>query len=224
MDIIVAKNLKKLREEHSLTQEAVAEALGISAIAVYRWEAGRLPVEYRMLKKIAEFYEVPVDTLLADENEEESPNAASDQVSFKCKICGGDLVYDYLNCACRCANCGNKWAIAELYPKFARVIATINKASDILNTKSVPSAADEAKLLFKQAITELGKYNDAVSAELIKICKEGLEKSKQFEIYCRGKYFFEHRSYKSALTELEKVSGFRDADEMIKRCKRQPKK
>ena len=35
-----------------------------------------------------------------------------------------------------------------------------------------------------------------------------------------AKYFYEKKSYKSALNELEKVSGYRDADELITRCKR----
>ena len=216
----LAENLKKAREAHSLTQEAVAEALGVSPIVVYMWEAGRIPLEYKALEKIAEFFETTVETLLGEEIKDDSKTSKSEKVTYKCKVCGGDLVYSYLDCTCRCANCGNKWTIAELYPQYAHVIATINKASDILSSKTELAAADEAKLLFKQAITECSKHSDAVSAELIKLCKEGQAEAKQLEIYCRGKYFFDHKSYKSAVNELEKVSGFRDADEMIKRCKR----
>ena len=94
MDIIVAENLKKLREKHSLTQEALAEAWGISAITVYMWEAGRLPVEYKTLVQIANFYYVTVESLFESETDG-SKTPASDKVSFKCRICGGDLVYDY---------------------------------------------------------------------------------------------------------------------------------
>jgi hypothetical protein len=43
--------------------------------------------------------------------------------------------------------------------------------------------------------------------------------AEKLETYCRGKYFFDNRSYKSALKELEKVRGYRDADVMIRRCK-----
>ena len=216
----IAENLKKLREDHALTQEALAESLGISAIAVYMWEAGRLPLEYKTLEAIAEYFGTPVETITGAAKSKKSKSNAADLVSFKCKICGGDLDYNYLSCTCRCANCGNKWAIAELYPKYAHAIRTINRASEILENRTEPAAADEAKLLFGQAITECSKFNDAVSTELIKICKEGQAKTKQLEIYCRGKYFFDHKSYKSALKELEKVAGFKDADEMIKRCKK----
>ena len=221
MDInVMAENLKKLREEHSLTQESLAEALSVPVLAVYMWEAGRLALEYKALQRIAEFFETSVEKIIG-----EDPAALkapeSDKISFHCKICGGELIYDYVDCTCRCANCGNKWAIAELYPKYDHVISTIRKASEILSEKATLAAADEAKLLFKQAIAECSKNNDALAAELIKICKEGQATAKQLEIYCRGKYFFSHRSYKSALVELEKVRGFRDADEIIKRCRRQ---
>ena len=67
MDITIAENLKKIREKHSLTQEALAEALGVPELAVYKWEAGRLPVEYKMLVRIADFYDVTVDTLTGSE-------------------------------------------------------------------------------------------------------------------------------------------------------------
>ena len=220
MDTTIIENLKKLREKHMLTQEALAEALGVPVLAVYMWEAGRLPIEYKMLQRIADFYDVTVESLT--ETEAKAKKAvSSDKVSFKCKICGGDLIYDCSEVSCRCANCGNKWAIAELYPKYSRVIATINKAGWILNSKSSPSAADEARLLFTQAISECGKYNDIVSTELVKFCQEGISNAQQLETYCRGKYFFDNKSYKSALNELQKVPGFRDADDMIRRCKRQ---
>ena len=221
MDIRVAENLKRIREKHSLTQEAFAEALGVPELAVYKWEAGRLPVEYKMLVKIADFYDVTVDTLLEDVKEDNGKSAATDKITFNCRICGGELIYDYLDVTCRCANCGNKWAIAELYPKYARVIALINKAGRILNDKPVMASADEAKLLYSQAIAECSKFNDVISSELVKICNDGCKGAEQLEIYCRGKHFFDTRAYKSAVKELEKVRGYRDADKMIERCRRQ---
>ena len=34
MDIIVAENLKRMREKHSLTQEALAEAWGVPELTI----------------------------------------------------------------------------------------------------------------------------------------------------------------------------------------------
>lgn len=220
MDITIAENLKKIREKHSLTQEALAEALGVPELAVYKWEAGRLPVEYKMLVRIADFYDVTVDTLTGSETDVIRDNPANDKVTFNCRVCGGDLVYDYVNVTCRCANCGNKWSIAELYPKYARVMETINKANRILNNKTVLASADEAKLLFRQAAAECARFNDVISPELVKICNDGQKRAEQLEIYCRGKHFFDNKAYKSALKELDKVRGFRDTDAMIDQCQK----
>jgi len=221
MDTNIAENLKKLREKHSLTQEALAEALGVSPLIIYMWEAGRLPIEYKVLVKIADFYDVTVDSIIENGSEESGKPVESEKVTFKCRICGGDLVYSFTDGACKCANCGNEWAIAELYPKYSGIIATINKANKILKTRTDLASADEADLLFKQAAAECSRHSDAVAVELIKICEEGQANAGQLETYCRGKHFFDNKSYTSALRELEKVCGFKDADEMIKRCKRQ---
>ena len=217
MDIQIAENIKKLREKHSLTQEAVAESLGVTPIIVYMWEAGRLPLDKKTLIKVADFYDVTIESLLESETDNTAP-VATDKISFNCRVCGGDLIYDYTDGTSRCANCGNKWAIAELYPKYRHIIATMVKANKILDTKTDLASADEADLLFRQAISECSKFDDAISTDFVKICSEGQEKAKQLETYCRGKHFFDNRSYTSAVKELEKVRGFRDADEMLSRC------
>ncbi|MBQ2155164.1 MAG: helix-turn-helix transcriptional regulator, partial [Clostridiales bacterium] len=53
MDIRLAENLKRMRKERSLTQEALADALGVTAGAVYKWEAGLSSPELEMLVRIA---------------------------------------------------------------------------------------------------------------------------------------------------------------------------
>lgn len=225
MDTILAENMKRLREKYSLTQEVVAASLMVPDIMVYRWEAGRAYPDKYMIKRIAEFYEVSVDTLLEKEVEIAPAVPTSDELPTNCKMCGGELTHNHFDGTCTCANCGKKRAIIELYPgyaKYSRIITSIKKANTILNTRTTLAAADEAKLLLKQATDDCNSFNDVVSSELIKFCNEGLANVKRFESYCRGKHFFNNRSYKSALNELEKVRGYRDADELIARCKGRP--
>lgn len=40
MKIKLAENIRMFRKEHSLTQEQLAEVLGVTVGAVYKWEAG----------------------------------------------------------------------------------------------------------------------------------------------------------------------------------------
>ena len=39
MKMMLAENIRAFRKERSLTQEQLAEALGVTAGAVYKWEA-----------------------------------------------------------------------------------------------------------------------------------------------------------------------------------------
>lgn len=69
MKIKIAENIKILRKVHSLTQEQLAEALGVTVGAVYKWEAGLSMPEIKLIMEIADFFEISVDTLLGYEQQ-----------------------------------------------------------------------------------------------------------------------------------------------------------
>ncbi len=69
MKIRIAENIKILRKAHSLTQEQMAEALGVTVGAVYKWEAGLSMPEIKLIMEIADFFEISVDTLLGYEQQ-----------------------------------------------------------------------------------------------------------------------------------------------------------
>lgn len=69
MKIRIAENIKKLRKAHSLTQEQMAEALGVTVGAVYKWEAGLSVPEIKLIMEIADLFEISVDTLLGYEQQ-----------------------------------------------------------------------------------------------------------------------------------------------------------
>ena len=148
-------------------------------------------------------------------------------VSLKCKICGGDIINDYLAGTSYCANCGNRWSVADLVPdyaKYQRIIANITKANNILESESKAASSNEARILFKTSVMECAKFNDAVSADLIRICEEGQKKAELVAIYIKGKNYFEKKSYRSAVSELSKIKGFRDADAMVEIAKEEIEK
>ncbi|MBE6755512.1 MAG: helix-turn-helix transcriptional regulator [Ruminococcaceae bacterium] len=74
MNIYLGENLKNLRRKRNLTQEKLAEFLGVSFQAVSKWERGDTYPDISMLPEIADFFKISVDELLGvnrAENEKE---------------------------------------------------------------------------------------------------------------------------------------------------------
>ncbi len=66
MNETFSKNLRKLRQEKKLTQEQVAEKLGVSPQAVSRWETGVTFPDIMLLPEISKVYGVLVDDLFKE--------------------------------------------------------------------------------------------------------------------------------------------------------------
>ena len=64
MKLTLAENVRACRKARRLTQEQFAEALGVTAGAVYKWESGISVPELSMLVEMADFFDVSVDALL----------------------------------------------------------------------------------------------------------------------------------------------------------------
>lgn len=64
MAIYFGENLKRLRKEKMLTQETLAEFLGVSFQAVSKWERNETYPDITMLPSIASFFDVTTDELL----------------------------------------------------------------------------------------------------------------------------------------------------------------
>lgn len=61
-----------LRKSHGLSQEVLAEKLGVSRQAVSRWEAGDTTPEMGLLRELCRIYDVSADYLLDDDVEKEA--------------------------------------------------------------------------------------------------------------------------------------------------------
>ena len=61
-------NIKKLREEHSLTQQQLADKLYVSRQTVCRWENGTRCPDLIMAKKLAVELNISLDELISDED------------------------------------------------------------------------------------------------------------------------------------------------------------
>lgn len=64
MDIRLAENIRRNRKDRKMTQEQLAEVLGVTAGAVYKWESGLSVPELDMLMSMADLFDCSVDALL----------------------------------------------------------------------------------------------------------------------------------------------------------------
>ena len=67
MKMMLAENIRAFRKERSLTQEQLSEALGVTAGAVYKWEAKLSIPELELILQMADFFDTSVDVLLGYE-------------------------------------------------------------------------------------------------------------------------------------------------------------
>lgn len=68
MKLQIGENLKKLRSRHGLTQEQLAEALGVSCQSVSRWEIGVCYPDLELLPSIANLFDISLDHLVGMEH------------------------------------------------------------------------------------------------------------------------------------------------------------
>ena len=64
MTVYLAENIRRLRRERELTQEILAEFLGVTFQSVSKWERGESCPDISMLPAIASFFNVTTDELL----------------------------------------------------------------------------------------------------------------------------------------------------------------
>lgn len=67
MNLKIANRLVQLRKEHGLSQDALADKLGVSRQAISKWECGETAPDTDNLIALAELYDVTLDSLLGYE-------------------------------------------------------------------------------------------------------------------------------------------------------------
>lgn len=67
MRLTISKNIRAFRKRRGLTQEQLAEVLGVTTGAVYKWESGLSFPELPMIVELADFFDTSVDALLGYE-------------------------------------------------------------------------------------------------------------------------------------------------------------
>ena len=80
MEMLLAENIRRFRRERSLTQEQLAEVLGVTTGAVYKWEAKLSIPELDLIVEMADLFDTSVDALLGYEMKDNRLEATVDRL------------------------------------------------------------------------------------------------------------------------------------------------
>ena len=80
MQIRLAENIRALRRQHRFTQEQLAEGLGVTPGAVYKWEAGLSQPELAIIVELADLFDTSVDVLLGYEMKDNRRQTAAERL------------------------------------------------------------------------------------------------------------------------------------------------
>ena len=89
MQVNVGEKIKELRKRDGRRQEDLANALGITAQAVSRWEAGTCYPDLSLIPAIANYFHVSIDALFGYQNDREGKINAYSQEALR-RILGGE--------------------------------------------------------------------------------------------------------------------------------------
>lgn len=70
MQLKIGENIKRLRRKNGMTQERLAEMLGVSYVAVSKWESASTCPDISLLIPLSEIFNVSVDELLGNKKSE----------------------------------------------------------------------------------------------------------------------------------------------------------
>ena len=79
--IKVGAFLKDLRREKGITQEQLAEELGVSGRTISRWETGNNMPDISLLVEIAEFFDVSIPEIIKGERKSESMREEAKEIA-----------------------------------------------------------------------------------------------------------------------------------------------
>lgn len=82
METKLSENIRRYRKERLLTQGQLAEMLGVTVGAVYKWEAGVSIPELGMIIELADFFNTSVDALLGHEMMDNGLGSTLERLKF----------------------------------------------------------------------------------------------------------------------------------------------
>ena len=85
MKLSLSENIRFFRKQRKMTQEKLAESLGVTVGAVYKWESGQSQPELNLLVEMADFFDTSVDVLLGYRIKDNRLDSALERMNAYCK-------------------------------------------------------------------------------------------------------------------------------------------
>jgi transcriptional regulator with XRE-family HTH domain len=89
---VLGERIKKLREQHNLSQIRLARALGITNVQLSRYETGDRNPDPEIIKKIADYFNCTTDYLLGLSDNQANNKSEEIQFTFKGKPLDDELM------------------------------------------------------------------------------------------------------------------------------------
>ena len=149
MKLSIAENIRIYRRDMKLTQEQLAEALGVTVGAVSKWESGANIPDISLITELAEFFEVSVDALLGYDMRKSGVDSAKERITNLAM----DRKFDE-------AKAEMDKALAKYPNNFDIVRACANTYCLIGVEQSDDSAHRKQLALYEKALTLIGQNTD----------------------------------------------------------------
>ncbi|MBQ5933411.1 MAG: helix-turn-helix transcriptional regulator [Lachnospiraceae bacterium] len=85
MEITLSDNIRKFRKERRLTQEQLAEVMGVTTGAVHKWESGLSVPDISLIVELADFFDTSVDVLLGYKMKDNNIKSTIDRIDEMCR-------------------------------------------------------------------------------------------------------------------------------------------
>ncbi len=85
MKLTLSENIRTFRKQRKMTQEKLAEVLGVTVGAVYKWEAGLSLPELNLIVEMADFFDTSVDVLLGYRMKDNRLNSTLERLAVYCQ-------------------------------------------------------------------------------------------------------------------------------------------
>lgn len=91
MKLYIGENIKRLRRERDMTQEELAEQLGVSFQSVSRWENGACYPDIELIPELSAFFGVSADSLMGLDTTREEAAVQKILDDFQTAVSGGNV-------------------------------------------------------------------------------------------------------------------------------------